>query len=260
VDYHSQYDASAFLDSLRDTRVRQSAEMVARIPAIGEETRVLDFGSGRGWFLEACKARGIERLGGADTSALAIRALGGMGIPGILLDDFEARGVRGTVEKIREGLGFAPTVVSLLDVLEHFETEQANELLAALRDAFRESLRLLVVKIPVSEGILFRLASMLAAIGMKGPLEQLYQVGTFPPHFHYFSRRSLRAILGKAGFEIVDDYGDPDFEGETFSTRVHALSRLPRPFGRMIGKAAFTFAKVLDLGDSRIVFARPKGA
>jgi hypothetical protein len=37
--------------------------------------------------------------------------------------------------------------------------------------------------------------------------EFLYQVGTFPPHFSYFSRRSLRKLLSADGLRSVDRIG-----------------------------------------------------
>ena len=92
VDYHAQYDDGAFLDALKETRERQAAIMIAAIrrhfPRPGH---LVDFGAGRGWFLEACRRERIAPLAGVDTSDLAVACLQRAGFEAHLLPGERAR-------------------------------------------------------------------------------------------------------------------------------------------------------------------------
>jgi SAM-dependent methyltransferase len=246
-DYHEQYEAGAFLEALRATRVRQAGLLLSRLRACAPPpARLLDFGCGRGWFLEAARAAGLE-VAGADTSALAIRLLGERGIPGLLLAP------DGRLEP--ERLPFRPDVVTLLDVIEHFPPEAAAEVVAAVVRAARP--RLVLAKVPVSGGLLYRTAAALARAGVVGPLEQLYQVGTEPPHRSYFSDRSARALLARAGLRVVDAVPDLDFEPAHLAGRARALARLPAAVGRLAGGAAGAAARALGWQDAMAYLAEP---
>jgi Zn ribbon nucleic-acid-binding protein len=101
-DYHEQYDQGAFVDALRATRVRQAKRILGWIrEADPSATRLLDYGCGRGWFLEEAKAAGWQ-VTGADSSEMAIRMLRERGIAAAGLDQ-----------------PIASEVVTLLDVIEH---------------------------------------------------------------------------------------------------------------------------------------------
>jgi len=60
ADYHEQYDPGAFLDALRATRIRQARFIVGRIRAAAPDaTRLLDYGCGRGWFIDEARAASV---------------------------------------------------------------------------------------------------------------------------------------------------------------------------------------------------------
>jgi hypothetical protein len=200
----------------------------------------VDLGSGRGWFLDEARAAGIAPLAGFDTSDLARRWLREADVPAAV-----PRSDNPTWPDW-SSLAFVPAVVTVLDVLEHFPREHAEAALRRLR-AELPGLRCVVVKVPVSDGVLYRSARALKRIHPE-PYRQLYQVGTSPPHHHYFSRRSLRLILEKAGFAVTELWTDPDVDN--LFHRIPSLAQLPG------GGLA---ARVLRWGpaDSAIAFARP---
>ena len=223
-DYHAQYDQGAFLDALKATRIRQARRILPWIrAAVPEAKQLFDFGCGRGWFLDEAKAAGWEVIG-ADTSALAVQMLRDRGIEALNLDR-----------------PLETEVLTLLDVIEHFPPD---ELLPWLSEA---RAKLVVIKVPTSDGLLYRLARGRA-------LEQLYQVGTDPPHFHYFNERSLRRVLDRAGFAVLALHRDRDFEPSTIAAR----AGLHVPLASVGGALAAAAVSVLAMEDSLICLARPR--
>jgi hypothetical protein len=247
-DYHLQYDQTGFLAALEQTRVRQATRILAMIrgwvPAGGS---IVDFGAGRGWFLDAARTAGFEQLAGADSSQLAIRLLRERGFEALLAE----QGSAGSREL--PSASFRPDVLTVLDVLEHLPAREAEPQLRELVRHFRP--RLLVLKVPISSGLLYRSARALFRVGAGTPLEQLYQVGTDPPHFSYFSRRSLKLLLARMGTTLLQEQLDLDFEPAELSRRARALQRLGGA-AKALGKLAGTAAEVLGLQDSTIVLAR----
>jgi hypothetical protein len=249
-DYHAQYESEQFVESLRATRLRQASSIIATLKKHAPTLdRVFDFGSGRGWFLRACRDAGMNTLVGADTSAIAIDLLNDDGIAGIRLDQSWAP------HQIAEMLPFRPEVLSVLDVIEHFEAHVALEFIAGLVSALQPELRMIVMKVPVSNGFLYRFASTLARFGLAAFLEQLYQVGTSPPHVQYFSRQSATLFLRHAGLQPIAMLRDRDFEGRELGQRVNALRNLPRVFASAIGWSLERLIDTARLQDSVILVA-----
>jgi trans-aconitate methyltransferase len=67
-DYHLAYDQTKFLGALEATRRRQAKDIVAVLARHGADSAILDYGCGRGFLLEACRAAGVRDLAGVDTS------------------------------------------------------------------------------------------------------------------------------------------------------------------------------------------------
>ena len=91
----------------------------------------------------------------------------------------------------------------------------------------RPALQTVVVKVPVSSGSLLGSATLLARLGLSGALGQLYQIGTYPPHYNSFSSRSLRLLPKSCGLIPVEELRDLDFEPRLLPDRVHLLAALP---------------------------------
>jgi hypothetical protein len=251
ADYHRQYDEGAFLDALRATRTRQGRRILAllrrHLPAV---SHLADFGAGRGFFLAACRDAGIAPLAGLDTSTLAVEGLGATGIESHLLSEED-----GPSEALRR-VSFRPRVVSFLDVIEHFPP---SELAARLRGAMAgagEGLELMVIKVPVP-GLLYAGASVMSSLGAHGPLRQLYQAGTWPPHFNYFSAPSAERLLASAGLSVIERVRDPDFDPDCFGQRIGAKGPAGRALARIGGGALAAAVRITGRFDSMVFFARP---
>jgi SAM-dependent methyltransferase len=251
VDYHEQYGQGPFVEALRHTRLRQARRILELLKeADPSATSLLDFGCGRGWFLEVARQTGRFRLAGADSSPLATDLLRANGVEGITVPaDVVAPFGLG-------GLSLQPEVLTLLDVVEHFPGPVLRSTLMELVRCLRPSLRLVIIKVPVSNGLLYRIASALSAFGLSAPIEQLYQVGTSPPHESYFSKGSALELLRKCGLELVRMEFDRDFEAASLTARARALKGFPR-LARIGGESVALLAAAFGLEDSVILLARP---
>jgi hypothetical protein len=254
-DYHSQYDAGAFLDALRETRRRQAAAVVGAIRRqIPRTSHLVDFGAGRGWFLDACRDESVSPLAGVDTSELAVSGLRRAGFEAHRLPD----GRMGRYTEALRQLSLPPRILTLLDVLEHFPPRDVSRILREILDACT-SVQLVVVKVP-SPGVLYRVARALGGIGILSPIRKLYQVGTWPPHFSYFSESSMEALLRRSGLAVAARFGDADFEPRSLAARTGARGRIPAAVLRVAGTAFFLAGRVIGSLDAAIFIARPSAA
>ena len=239
-DYYEHTPQSAqFLSSLEHTRRRQARLVLSRFVEHHELADWLDFGCGRGWFLDEARARATGPIAGFDSSLLSRSWL-------------RERSILAAEPRTDDplwpdwaSLPFSPRVVSLLDVIEHIAERGAERLLQRLRQEL-PALEWVVLKVPASEGVLYRTAQALR-YAFPGLYLQLYQVGTSPPHHHYFSHHSLHSLVANAGYSVVDLMLDHDIDN--VFQRVESLAWLP-------GGTLPTRLIRLGPADSVIVFAK----
>jgi hypothetical protein len=248
-DYHASYDQNEFVKSLGVTRRRQAGQVLDALEIEGPVRSLFDFGCGRGFLLDVAKGRPIANLAGGDVSDMALEMLEASGIRGLKLDAVDPLG------KFELGdLGFVPEVVTFLDVIEHFDGNLTEKFLPWLR-RLPDAVRLLVFKVPIREGLSFSLAAAARHLGVSSLGKQLFQVGTYPPHYQYFSRGSLARFLSNLGLKTLTVLDDLDFEPELLGARLTATMpslRLAAPLaGPVLSKLANAFARA----DSRIVIA-----
>jgi 2-polyprenyl-3-methyl-5-hydroxy-6-metoxy-1,4-benzoquinol methylase len=149
---------------------------------------VLDVGCAHGWFLDAAKARGARTAGVEPEAAIIARMSPGHDVrPGYF------PGALAPGERF-DALFFN-------DVFEHFPDP------GACLDACRERLApggLLVLSLPNREGFFYRVGALLAALGLSGPFDRLWQAGFKSPHLSYFSPEDLSLLAEKHGFERIE--------------------------------------------------------
>jgi Methyltransferase domain len=250
-DYHEQYE-DALAEALRTTRIRQAARIIALARKhVPDLSGVVDYGAGRGWFLHTCRSAGIAPLAGADTSRLAVKGLLESGIEAHLLGEEDSGA------DVLTRLSFSPRVLTLLDVVEHFPPDEIEARIRTIAHACGSGLELVVIKVPVP-GLLYSGAAALRRTGVPGPLLQLYQSGTWPPHFNYFSRDSLRRLVASAGLSAIEELGDPDFDPSSFGLRIGIRSAATRALARLGAQALSAIVSLTRSFDSLLVLARPR--
>lgn len=229
-----------FVASLGLTRRRQAGDILARLARAGApKAELLDFGCGRGWFLREARTAGLSGLAAFETSRLAVEELTRDGFP------VARPSASDPYWPDWSSLPARPRVVSFLDVIEHFPGDGPRAALRRLREEL-PGLEAIVIKVPTSEGVFFRAARAVKA-RVPGLYRQLFQVGTHPPHEHYFCRRSFELLLGDVGFAVVDLWGDRDVD-DLFQ-RIPPIAHWPG--GRLAARAAGLFPS-----DSMIAIAR----
>ncbi len=194
--------------------------------------RLLEIGSNVGLFLDVAREHGWDERG-IEPSKWAVDE-------GALR--FAVHLEQGSVEDLDDGPDAADVIV-MLDVLEHLN--DPLEALKHLRGMIND------------EGLL-----VLSTVNLDGPHSRLRE-GDWPwfirSHLHYFSERTLTAMLRRAGFRLVDWQIAPRSFHLSYIARRAAASH-PRT-----GAAVSAVANLLDpkipvgwLGDITFVAARPE--
>jgi SAM-dependent methyltransferase len=184
---HAELDESARARALIALRLRNFKELLKQISiykTVGG--KLLDVGCANGWFLDlsghSFDATGIE----PDRQVFAEAAKGG-------------RSVR---------LGYFPDalqpnekfdVIVFNDVIEHIPDIQT-----ALADCIHRLNQegLLVLNLPSSKGVFYRLSKWLCRFGLIAPFGRMWQVGLPSPHVHYFHLDNLASLLHTQGYVV----------------------------------------------------------
>ena len=169
---------------LRETNYHQIFHECASLLEKGAS--ILDVGSGHGWFVEAANRRGFRCHGIEPDAAMARKSI--------------ARGLPVTQGFFPDSVTGRYDVITFNDVIEHLTDVHAIPAMIAERLNNRG---LVIVSLPLSEGAIFHLSTLAARCGIEGPLARMWQRGLPSPHLSYFSRRTIRSLFERAGFEFV---------------------------------------------------------
>jgi glycosyltransferase involved in cell wall biosynthesis/2-polyprenyl-3-methyl-5-hydroxy-6-metoxy-1,4-benzoquinol methylase len=167
----------------RDPNYRQELAVLARLKPTG---KLLDVGAHCGFFLRMARGMGWE-LHGVEPSPAAELAR----------EFFGLEVHRGHVEE----LGFPDEsfdLVTLIDVLEHID--RPPKLLAEVRRLLKPD-GLVFVKTPNARYNLFKLRLFHQTLGLQD-----VEIFDAKEHVAHYSRETLGWLLGKAGFEVTDDF------------------------------------------------------
>ena len=189
INQVERIDEAARAKALKRLRQRNFEIVLAEVDAVASPNRkLLDVGCAHGWFLEAARACGYDAVGIEPDHAIAAEA--------------RADGHRVILGEFPAALdpGDRYDIITFNDVFEHLPGP------AAMARATRRALApggVVAVTLPVSDGVVFRLASGAARVGVTGPLARLWQVGLPSPHLSYFSAATLVRLFTEAGFVLV---------------------------------------------------------
>lgn len=183
------------LDSLRHRSFERVLDALQQLP-IPRPGRLLDVGCAHGWFLQAASHRGYRAIGLEPDPAIAAQArLDGLSvISGFFPQDLPDREIF--------------DVISFHDVFEHLPSPR--EAAAACFQRLSPGGHLVLV-LPSSKGVLFRLARLFSRVGLHGPLDRMWQRGFPSPHLTYFHPVALAGMLQSHGFREVHRDTLPSF-------------------------------------------------
>jgi 2-polyprenyl-3-methyl-5-hydroxy-6-metoxy-1,4-benzoquinol methylase len=149
---------------------------------------LLEVGCAHGWFLDAAARRGYAAAGIEPDAPVAALAMN--------------NGHEVTIGYFPEALkdGTSYDFIVFNDVFEHLPNPGAALEACKLRLRPRG---LLVLNLPSSRGIFFRVATLLARCGIRHPYERMWQKGFPSPHLTYFNPDALTKLAQRAGFKEV---------------------------------------------------------
>lgn len=239
---HAELDETRREDGLRALREANFRAIVQRLGQ--RHGRLLDVGCAHGWFLRAAQADfdvvGIEpdRVIGRQARALGLDVRLGL-FPHVL----------------EPGERF--DVIVLNDVFEHIP-DVAGATVAS--HAHLASNGRLVLNLPSSSGVFYRIAKLLARIGLTGPFDRMWQKGLPSPHLHYFNPDNLQAFLAGRGFARADAFHVATISSRGLWSRLRFVKGAPLPVSLLQFVAITALLPLLLLlpKDAHVsVFTRP---
>lgn len=197
------------LAQVRSVAFAKILDTCARHLAAGAS--MLEVGCGHGWFVRAASARGY-----------AVTAIE---------PDKDVKQAPG-VAVLR---GFFPNVlpetarydaIVFNDVFEHLPDIDG---MAGHVDARLNPGGIAVVNLPVSTGLIFRLARIVARLGYKAPLARMWQQGLPSPHLSYFSAAALGRLMPRHGLALVERQPLEAIGREGLYQRIRYDQAMPAP-------------------------------
>lgn len=178
-------EAISFLDSLR---IRNFNILLDKAEATLGATKlsILDVGCATGLFVAVATARGHSVLGLEPNPRMAASA--------------KEKGLNVIEGYFPDALpsDIAFDLITFNDVFEHIPH------LSGIMDGIKSRLKpngLLVLNLPNSKGLLFRMGQIAYKLGVTNLWHRLWQTMFYTPHLHYFNSKSLDAFVSRFGMK-----------------------------------------------------------
>ena len=176
---------AAVLEALRRENFAQILRAISFYKPNGG--KLLDVGTAHGWFLELVGPQ-FDALGIEPDRTIAKETL--------------ARGGNVRIGYFPEAI--TPTemfdVIIFNDVIEHIPN--IKQVIADCKTHLNQN-GLLVINLPSSTGIFYRLGALLCRLGRPGFFNQMWQKDLPSPHLHYFNSANLVQLLRNTGFNVL---------------------------------------------------------
>lgn len=222
----------------REFRNKSFSRIMETLLGFVRAGRVLDIGCGRGWFLEIAVENGFQPYGIELSEEQVSHARAKFGT-NISVGKFEEANYQASFFD----------VITLLDVLEHFR--DPKQMLQKAHSLLKEG-GFLAVRVPTTDGVLPRTVDLLYRL-TRGkydkPIKLLYRF-----HLYGFSQRTLEEYLEQSSFAIAYTYREDSKNLKSLGLKKWARN----PLIRVSVKAIVSLARLLNMSDELVVFARKK--
>lgn len=174
---------------LRSLRIDNFKTLLAAIKETQKGTgTLLDVGCAHGWFLDIAKDGGFQVLGiEPDTNVFDKTAQRGLPVRKGFFPDVLSQNERFDV-------------IVFNDVLEHIP--DLNTLVEGCKSHLASE-GVLVLNLPSSSGVIYRLSRLFSRAGYEVFFNRLWQKNLPSPHLHYFNSKNLQEFLKNKGFEPI---------------------------------------------------------
>ncbi|MGB1799906.1 MAG: class I SAM-dependent methyltransferase [Gammaproteobacteria bacterium] len=179
--------ANDFLEELRERNARSILEELS-IYAELKSKKLLDIGCAAGWFLGVAKNYHMSVIGVEPEKNIAEKAIKkGLDIRTVIFPDETLNNKKFDV-------------ITFNDVFEHIK--HPDRMLEQVSSQLDDN-GYLILNLPSSNGVIYKLSCLLARFSYISPLERLWQKGYFSPHLYYYSHRNLAELVQKKGFKLI---------------------------------------------------------
>ena len=198
---------------LRELRIANAARILTEVRKRVEvqNPTLCDVGSGHGWFLDAAQKAGFQATGIEPDREVAKGAI--------------SRGLSVRIGMFPDCLQTSDTfdVIVFNDVFEHLHA------LPLVIDSCKLHLRqhgVIVLVLPTSDGLLFRIAAILKRIQVRKPWDRLWQRDFPCPHTHYFSAKGLRQLMFNQGLHLEYESELPSYYLKGLWSRIRMETKI----------------------------------
>jgi SAM-dependent methyltransferase len=185
----------------------------------------LEVGSAYGAFLEVSKEYDFEVTGLEPEERMVARSI-----------QKDLRVIKGFFPADLPGERAGYDFLVFNDVFEHIP--DCNDTLRHCKLLLRDA-GVLILNLPLSSGIFYRIATGLYFLGFKAPLQRLWQFDFYTPHLYYFNRNSLETLLRKHDLEVFHYLKLETIDGESLYYRIK--------IDPLLSKYSFLLSKLIIL-------------
>ena len=157
------------------------------VPLLG--AKILDVGCAEGGFTERMLNKGANCLG-LEPDSLAAREAIDKKLPLELISFEEFSGRENEYD-----------IIVFNDVFEHIQ-DPIQTLEKTCRLLKRNGY--ILINAPVSSGLIFRMVTIAARLGIKSPHRRIWAKGLCSPHIYFYNETNLKALLSKYQFKLVE--------------------------------------------------------
>ena len=158
-----------------------------------KKPKILEIGSGDGYFLEECINYKLSIIG-SEASQKSVKKL---------RSKFNNQIIKLRLpENIKKKYNNLFDVIIFNDVFEHLT--KLNEVIKCISRVLAKD-GVVVINLPSSDGINFKLSKLLMSIGISEIYNRLWQKDFSSPHLSYFNKNNLTNFLLKHNFKMISD-------------------------------------------------------
>ncbi len=174
------------VEGIESLRRKNFKKLIKQILKHKKEPKILEIGSGDGFFLDECNNVGIK-ITGSEASIKSFKRLKSIYGERILKVHLPKPIVTRSV--------FDVAVFN--DVFEHLE--EINDVIKEVSLVLKDD-SLIVLNLPTTDGIIFKLSKFLMNFKINMFYDRLWQKNSCSPHLSYFNKENLTKLFSKNGF------------------------------------------------------------